>query len=95
MNRRVILAGGSGFLGQLLGGYLQPRGWEPVVLARSPSHTFRVSVAVRAQFVLHSQHQKTLRFLRASLSLQTVTASCSLRPTKKANACCGCALSIH
>jgi len=37
MNRRVILAGGSGFLGQLLGGYLQPRGWEPVVLTRSPS----------------------------------------------------------
>ncbi len=37
MNRRIILAGGSGFLGQLLGEFLQPRGWEPVVLTRSPA----------------------------------------------------------
>ena len=37
MNRRIILAGGSGFLGQLLAAYLQPRGWEPIVLARQPS----------------------------------------------------------
>ena len=37
MNRRVVLAGGSGFLGQLLAAYLQPRGWEPVVLTRHPS----------------------------------------------------------
>ena len=35
--RRIVLAGGSGFLGQLLAEYLQPRGWEPVVLARTPS----------------------------------------------------------
>jgi uncharacterized protein (TIGR01777 family) len=35
--RRIILAGGSGFLGQLLAGYLQSRGWEPVVLTRHPS----------------------------------------------------------
>jgi len=39
--RRVILAGGSGFLGQLLAGYLQPRGWEPIVLTRSPSANAR------------------------------------------------------
>jgi len=37
MSRRLVLAGGSGFLGQLLAGHLQPRGWEPVVLARTPS----------------------------------------------------------
>jgi uncharacterized protein (TIGR01777 family) len=37
MSRRIILAGGSGFLGQLLGDYLQVRGWEPIVLTRSPS----------------------------------------------------------
>ncbi len=35
--RRIILAGGSGFLGQLLAEYLQPRRWEPVVLTRTPS----------------------------------------------------------
>src|ERR1041385_108151 len=29
--RRIVLAGGSGFLGHLLGEYLQPRGWEPVI----------------------------------------------------------------
>ena len=37
MSRRIILAGGSGFLGQLLAAHLQPRGWEPIVLARQPS----------------------------------------------------------
>jgi len=35
--RRIILAGGSGFLGQLLAQHLQPLGWEPIVLTRSPS----------------------------------------------------------
>src|SRR3954464_4770032 len=37
--RRIILAGGRGFLGQLLANYLQTRGWEPVVLTRAPSPT--------------------------------------------------------
>lgn len=36
MSRRIVLAGGTGFLGQLLGEYLQLRGWEPVVLTRKP-----------------------------------------------------------
>jgi uncharacterized protein (TIGR01777 family) len=35
--RRIILAGGSGFLGQLLAEYLHARGWEPVILTRRPS----------------------------------------------------------
>lgn len=35
--KRIILAGGSGFLGRLLAGHLQARGWEPVILTRSPS----------------------------------------------------------
>ena len=39
MSKRIILAGGSGFLGQLLASYLQPRGWEPVVLTRTLSPT--------------------------------------------------------
>jgi len=37
VSRRIILAGGSGFLGQLLASYLQPHGWEPVVLTRTPT----------------------------------------------------------
>jgi uncharacterized protein len=36
-SRTIILAGGSGFLGQLLAGYLQERGWEPVILTRAPA----------------------------------------------------------
>jgi hypothetical protein len=39
MKRKIILAGGSGFLGQLLGRYLRTRGWEPVILTRTPSPT--------------------------------------------------------
>ena len=35
-SRQLILAGGSGFLGQTLAKYFQARGWEAVVLARSP-----------------------------------------------------------
>jgi uncharacterized protein len=34
--RRIILAGGSGFLGQSLARHLQPFGWEPLVLTRTP-----------------------------------------------------------
>ena len=37
MSRRIILAGGSGFLGKLLAAYLQPRGWEPIIMTRTPS----------------------------------------------------------
>ena len=37
--RRILIAGGSGFLGQLLANFLQPREWDPVVLTRSPSAT--------------------------------------------------------
>ena len=33
----MILAGGSGFLGRLLGEHFQSRGWEPVVLTRQAS----------------------------------------------------------
>ena len=36
-SQRIVLAGGTGFLGQLLASYLQKRDWKPVVLARSPS----------------------------------------------------------
>ena len=39
MKRKIILAGGSGFLGQLLGRYLRTRGWEPIILARTTSPT--------------------------------------------------------
>jgi uncharacterized protein len=35
--RRIILAGGSGFLGRLLAEHLHARGWEPVILTRTPS----------------------------------------------------------
>ena len=35
--RRLILAGGSGFLGQLLARHFQARGWEPVILTRKPA----------------------------------------------------------
>ena len=35
--RRIILAGGSGFLGQLLADHFQPKGWEPIVLTRHPA----------------------------------------------------------
>jgi uncharacterized protein len=35
--RRIVIAGGTGFLGGLLCSYLQPRGWDPIVLTRTPS----------------------------------------------------------
>ncbi len=36
MAKKVILAGGSGFIGQALARQLAGEGWEPVVLTRSP-----------------------------------------------------------
>jgi uncharacterized protein len=37
MNKRIVLAGGSGFLGRIIGQHLQPQGFEVVVLTRRPS----------------------------------------------------------
>ena len=34
--QRIVLAGGSGFLGQALVKYFQTLGWEVIVLTRSP-----------------------------------------------------------
>jgi uncharacterized protein len=39
--RRVVLAGGTGFLGQSLGSHLAAGGWDPIVLTREPSTTPR------------------------------------------------------
>ena len=39
--RRIILAGGSGFLGQRLAVHLHACGWEPIVLTRSPNASAR------------------------------------------------------
>lgn len=36
MRRRIVLAGGSGFLGSVLAQHLSSRGWEPVILTRNP-----------------------------------------------------------
>jgi uncharacterized protein (TIGR01777 family) len=36
MRRRILLAGGSGFLGQLLAEHLSRLDWEPIVLTRTP-----------------------------------------------------------
>ena len=36
MPKKVILAGGSGFIGQALARLLAGEGWEPVILTRSP-----------------------------------------------------------
>ncbi len=37
-SRRLVLAGGSGFLGQALSRYFAALGWEVVVLTRAPRH---------------------------------------------------------
>ena len=37
MTRRIILAGGSGFLGQIIARHLSAKNWEPIVLTRRPS----------------------------------------------------------
>jgi len=37
--KRIVLAGGSGFLGQALAGHFDKAGWEVVVLTRSPQQT--------------------------------------------------------
>ncbi len=38
-HRRIVLAGGSGFLGQVLANHLQRRGWEVVILSRASNAT--------------------------------------------------------
>ncbi len=34
--RRIILAGGSGFLGQAIAKHFLPSGWDVVILTRTP-----------------------------------------------------------
>ena len=41
--RRVVLAGGSGFLGQALADHLEARGWEVVILSRSANANATIS----------------------------------------------------
>lgn len=41
-SQRIILAGGSGFLGSILAEHLSARGWEPIVLTRAPRAEARV-----------------------------------------------------
>ena len=36
MKQRIILAGGSGFLGRVLADWFSGRGWEVIVLTRNP-----------------------------------------------------------
>lgn len=36
MRERIVIAGGSGFLGQILAGHFQEGGWEVVALGRAP-----------------------------------------------------------
>ncbi len=36
-NRRIVLAGGSGFLGRALAGHFHGAGWDVVILTRSPN----------------------------------------------------------
>lgn len=38
-SNRLVLAGGSGFLGQALAAHFLPAGWDVVVLTRSPPHS--------------------------------------------------------
>jgi len=47
MKQQIVLAGGSGFLGQTLASYFQRRGFEIVVLTRSPGQTAVTARQVR------------------------------------------------
>ena len=39
-SRRMVIAGGSGFLGQLLAAYFKPKGWEITLLTRTPQRAW-------------------------------------------------------
>ena len=39
MKTKIILAGGSGFLGSVLADYFAAKGMEVVILTRNPKHT--------------------------------------------------------
>ena len=80
--RRVILAGGSGFLGKLLAEYLQPRGWEPVVLTRTPAANSRFKEIVwdartRGEWV------KSLEGAEAVINLAGRSVNCRFTPENR------------
>jgi uncharacterized protein (TIGR01777 family) len=80
--RRIILAGGSGFLGQLLADYLQSRGWEPVVLTRHPSTQARFKeVAWDARTV--GDWARELEGAEAVINLAGRSVNCRFTPENK------------
>jgi uncharacterized protein (TIGR01777 family) len=80
--RRIILAGGTGFLGQLLAGYLQSRGWEPVVLTRHPSAQARFKeVAWDARTL--GDWARELEGAEAVINLAGRSVNCRFTPKNK------------
>ncbi len=72
---RIILAGGSGFLGQALGQHFQSLGWEAVVLTRSPQ-TNRTAREVRWDASTLGDWAREIEGADAVLNLTGRTVDC-------------------
>ena len=76
MKPRMIIAGGSGFLGQTLASYFQERGFEMVVLTRWPDHAGAVDRQVAWDAQRLGPWQKELEGATAVVNLTGKSVNC-------------------
>ena len=76
MKTRIILAGGSGFLGNLLADYFATKGIEVVILTRSPKPRAGLICTVRWDGATTSDWIKELEGARALINLAGISVNC-------------------
>ena len=76
MNSKIILAGGTGFLGSVLAEYFAAKGMEVVILTRSPKQRTDMIREVRWDGVAVGDWLKELEGARALINLAGISVNC-------------------
>jgi uncharacterized protein len=76
MSTRIILAGGSGFLGRVLADYFAARGMDIVILIRNPKTQAGLIREVRWDGVTVGEWRKELEGARAVINLAGISVNC-------------------
>jgi uncharacterized protein (TIGR01777 family) len=74
--KRIILAGGSGFLGQELAAYFRKAGWDAAVLTRSPRITENGARQARWDGCTHGEWERELNGATVVVNLTGKSVNC-------------------
>src|SRR5882757_7370497 len=81
--KRIILAGGSGFLGHALAGHIQKSGHEVVILTRSPGPGSRVAREVAWDARTIGDGVRELEGAAAVINLAGRSVNCRYNPANR------------